>query len=95
MDESIAKHGGRPTLPVRLVNLCRASHASRILNDPASRRVSVMMPCTIAVYSGEEGVTHVATMNAGLMGKMFGGVVAEVMGGPVSTEQADIISFLE
>ncbi len=95
IDESIVKHGGKPTVPVRLVNLCQADHASRILNDPASRRVSVMMPCTISLYSDEAGQTHVASMNASLMGRMFGGVVADVMGGRVGPEQETILSALE
>ena len=32
-------------------------------------------------------------MNAGLLGRMFGGAVAEVMGGSVATEQQKFIAF--
>jgi hypothetical protein len=53
-----------------------------------------MMPCTIAVYEGAGGATRVATMNAGLMGRMFGGEVARVMAGPVASEQAGFVAGL-
>lgn len=91
MEESIKKHGGGDILPVRLVNLCQANHAARILNDDSARRVSVMMPCTIAVYQKQDGKTYVGTMNAGLMGRMFGGTVAEVMGATVAREQREFV----
>lgn len=56
--------------------------------------VSVMMPCSIAVYQKNDGKTYVSTMNNGLMGKMFGGVVAEVMGGPVAANEEKFMAFL-
>ena len=34
------------------------------------------------------------TMNAGLMGKIFGGSVARVMGGPVAEDQQRFIAFV-
>lgn len=95
LDESIAKHGGKPVPPVRLVKLCQPHHASAILSDPASRRVSVLMPCTIALYEGPDGKTRAASMNAGLMGRLFGGVIAEVMAGSVAPEQEKILSALD
>lgn len=95
LDESIAKHGGKPVPPVRLVKLCQPHHASAILSDPASRRVSVLMPCTIALYEGPDGKTRAATMNAGLMGRLFGGVISEVMSGSVAAEQEKILSALD
>jgi uncharacterized protein (DUF302 family) len=93
LDESVKKHGGGELRPVRLVNLCQAQHAARILNDEQARIVSVMMPCTIAVYEKADGKVAVGTMNAGLMGRLFGGVVAEVMGGPVAREQREFVAF--
>jgi uncharacterized protein (DUF302 family) len=94
LDQSVRKHGGADLPPVRLVNICQAHHASRVLADPADRRLAVMMPCTIAVYEGAGGATRVATMNAGLMGRMFGGEVARVMAGPVASEQAGFVAGL-
>jgi uncharacterized protein (DUF302 family) len=95
LDESVEKHGGGELRPVRLVNLCQAQHAARILNHDPARKVSVMMPCTIAVYEKADGTIAVGTMNAGLLGRLFGGVVAEVMGGPVAREQREFVAFCE
>ncbi len=94
LDESVAKHGGPKLRPVRLVNLCQAQHAGRILGDDTARRVSVLMPCTISVYEKQDGSVWVAAMNPGLIAPLFGGVVDEVMAGPVAREQASFIAAL-
>jgi len=38
------------------------------------------MPCTLAVYEADDGKVYISKMNTGLMGKLFGGTVAEVVG---------------
>ena len=95
LDESVKKHGGAEVLPVRQINLCQASYASTILADDQARIASVMMPCTISVYTKSDGKTYVGTMNPGIMGKVFGGTIAKVMGGPVAVDQAAFVSFLQ
>jgi uncharacterized protein (DUF302 family) len=92
--KSIEKHGGGVVKPVVLVDLCQAQHASKILNDDDARIVSVMMPCTVSVYVKEDGKAYVGFMNAGLLGKAFGGVVATVMGGDVAADQKKFLTFL-
>jgi len=92
LHKSVKKHGGKPVLPVMLINLCEAHHASSILGVDADRRLSVMMPCTISVYTKQDGKTYIGTMNAGLMGQMFGGNVATVMS-KVSEQQESFIAF--
>jgi uncharacterized protein (DUF302 family) len=93
LEASIARHGGADVPRTWLINLCQANHASRILADDADRVVSVMMPCTISVYEKSDGKTYIASMNAGLLGRMFGGTVAEVMGREVAAEQKGFIFF--
>ena len=95
LEASIAKHGGPAVPRTWLINLCQANHASRILKDDSDRVVSVMMPCTISVYEKSDGKTYIGSMNAGLLGGMFGGTVAEVMGEEVAAEQKGFISFAE
>lgn len=95
LDESVAKNGGPKVRPVRLVNLCQAQHAGRILGDDSARRVAVLMPCTIAVYEKQDGSVWVAAMNPGLIAPLFGGVVAEVMGGAVAKEQAGFLATVQ
>jgi hypothetical protein len=51
-----------------------------------------MMPCTIAVYEKANGSVALGTLNAGLLGRLFGGVVAEVMAGPVARAQQRFVA---
>lgn len=95
LEASIAKHGAPAVPRTWLINLCQANHASRILSDDSDRVVSVMMPCTISVYEKSDGRTYIGSMNAALLGRMFGGTVAEVMGEEVAAEQKGFISFAE
>jgi uncharacterized protein (DUF302 family) len=93
MQKSIAKHG--KTIPkITLLKICQADYADKILNTDDAMYVSVMMPCSMAVYQKDNGKTYVSTMNTGLMGRMFGGVVAEVMGGSVATDEKQFTQFL-
>lgn len=94
LDKSLAKDG-RTVLPVASVKICQPDHAEKVLKDDNARFLSVMMPCSIAVYEKTDGKTYVATMNAGLMGKMFGGTAAEVMAGSVADETAEFVKFAE
>lgn len=95
LDKSVKKNGGGDLPPVHLVNICQANHAYEILKEEGNRVVSVMMPCTISVYRKDDGNTYVGALNAGLMGKMFGGTVARVMGGDVAAAQRSFISFAD
>jgi uncharacterized protein (DUF302 family) len=49
------------------------------------------MPCTISVYEKSDGKAYIGSMNAGLLGKMFGGTVAEIMGEKVADDQQAFI----
>ena len=92
LEKSIEKNGGGTVLPVRLVNICQAKHAARILRDDSARRVSVLMPCTISVYEKGDGSVWVGAMNPGLIAPIFGGVVAAVMGKEVAIEQESFLA---
>lgn len=94
LSASVKKHGGYDLPATRLINLCQAGHAHRILDDDANKKISVFMPCTISVYQKNDGKVYLSTMNAGLLGKMFGGTVAEVMGKTVAAQQQKFISFV-
>jgi uncharacterized protein (DUF302 family) len=50
------------------------------------------MPCTISVYEKKDGKTYIGTMNAGLLGDMFGGTVTTVMK-EVASDQQSFIAF--
>jgi len=92
LDQSVKKHGGGDLPPVRLINLCQANHAFNILQQDQNKKISFFMPCTIAVYQKTDGKAYISSMNAGLLGQMFGGRVAEVMT-DVSADQQGFIAF--
>lgn len=89
LNKSMAKQGVRFDRPVRLVELCKAEYAKRVLSD--NPEVSTMMPCAWGVYEGADGKVYISGMNMGLMGKMFGGTVGEVMGGHVAQDEHKIL----
>jgi uncharacterized protein (DUF302 family) len=91
--KSIRKHGGGELPPVMLVNICQPGYAYDILKEDDNKIVSVFMPCTISVYEKSDGKAYVGTMNAALLGKLFGGSVAEIMGEKVAADQRKFITF--
>ncbi|HPG66991.1 MAG TPA: hypothetical protein PLO37_09110 [Candidatus Hydrogenedentes bacterium] len=40
------------------------------------RHVFALMPCSLALWEGDDGQTYATQMNTGLMGKRFGETVA-------------------
>ena len=89
MNKSLAKHGVHFAPKVRLVQACKAPYAAKVLAD--ARHMATMMPCRFAVYEGQDGKVHIAKLNTGLMGKLFGGTVAEIMGGKVAVDEEKIL----
>jgi uncharacterized protein (DUF302 family) len=74
---------------VRIVELCNANYAHDVLlSNP---EVSTLMPCSWGVCEGPDGKILISGMNVGLMGKMFGGRIAEVMGGAVAEDEHRIL----
>jgi hypothetical protein len=74
----LAGHG--PIDKVGSIALCNPRYASRILADANNRKVTAFMPLAIGVYEDGKGQVYVPQLDVGLMGMMFGGTIAEVMG---------------
>jgi len=92
MNKSLAKHDYEFEPKVTLVKLCHPEYASDILST--DRYVSAMMPCTMAVWEGDDGEVYLSKMNMSLMAKMFGGNIAEVMDGKVVEDEEEILEGL-
>lgn len=90
LNKSLEKHGHPLDAQVRVVQLCKAEYASDVLKT--DRYVSSLMPCAISVWEADDGTVHVSKMNTGLMGKLFGGNIAKVMGGKVAAEERRILA---
>jgi uncharacterized protein (DUF302 family) len=90
LQKALAKHNQKLDRRVTVIQLCKPEYAKSVLDS--DRHVACLMPCTIAVWEGDDGKTYLSKMNTGLMGTMFGGNIARVMGDAVS---GDIRAILE
>ncbi len=90
MNESMEKGGHPSSRTVRLVELCKAQYAKEVLDT--NPEVSTLMPCSWGVYTGNDGKVYISGMNMGLMGKLFGGNIAKIMGGSVAAEEHAMLS---
>jgi uncharacterized protein (DUF302 family) len=88
---AVAAAGGN-VLPVMMVEACSTKYSKPILKQDQTRMLSILMPCKISVYKKEDGKVYIGTMNAGLMGQMFGPLVGEIMG-EVAKDQKKFLSF--
>ncbi len=79
LKKTMAKYG-KDVAEVQVFEICHPDHAYRILSQEAERIVASLMPCRVAVYKRSDGKVYVSRLNSGLMGKMMGGVIPEVMG---------------
>ena len=69
-----------PMEKVCSVNVCNPRYAAQILKDDTNRGVTAFMPLAIGVYEDKNGHVFVSQLNVRLLGMMFGGTIAEVMG---------------
>ena len=91
IDVSVGKKG-YDVLPTAVIELCNPDLAGKILADEDARVVASMMPCRIAVYQRKDGGVTVSRMNTGLVSKLFGGFVAEMMAQATGDSEAIIAS---
>lgn len=89
--KAVQSDGGN-VLPVMMIEACSTRYSKPILKDDTVRFLSILMPCKISVYKKNDGKVYIGTMNAGLMGKMFGPMVGEVMG-HVAADQKKFLLF--
>ncbi len=87
--KAVAANGGN-VMPVLLVEACSTDYSGPLLKRADSRIFSILMPCTITVFKQDDGKTYIGTMNAGLMGKLFG--VADIMD-QVAADQKEFLAF--
>ena len=89
--KAVQTDGGN-VLPVMMIEACSTKYSKPILKDDSVRFLSILMPCKVSVYKKEDGKVYIGSMNAGLMGAMFGPMVGEVMG-KVAEDQKKFFVF--
>ena len=80
IQQNILDAGYKDMTRVKIVTLCNPHYANRILSEDKDKVVSTMMPLGIGVYETKDGSVYMSEMNVGLVGMMFGGTIAKVMG---------------
>jgi uncharacterized protein (DUF302 family) len=61
------------------ISICNPRYVSKILADDKNRGVTAFMPLELGVYEDKKGQVLVSQLNVGLLGKMFGGTISNVM----------------
>ena len=89
LNKAMNKHGVTLDKKVRIVELCKANLAKEVLST--NPEVSTLMPCAWGVYKEKDGNVYISGMNMGIMGKIFGGNIAKVMGNNVATDEERIL----
>jgi uncharacterized protein (DUF302 family) len=80
-----------PTMTrLQVIELCHAGYACEMLECKKSSCVA-MMPCAIAVYE-QGGRVYVASLNRGLIGRLFRREASTVMG-KVRADEREILRF--
>lgn len=92
LNAMMARNGVAFEPRVKLVEICKAKYAARVLKG--DRRLATLLPCAIAVYEDDAGQVWFSRLNVALMGRIFGGDVAEVMGRGVAGEERQILRRL-
>ena len=94
IDKSVKK-AGYEVAPVTVIELCHPKLAGTLLEDDDARVVTSMMPCRLSIYETSDGKVVVSRMNTGLVSKMFGGIVTEVMADATKGSEKIISSVLK
>jgi len=62
------------------IALCNPRYSSCILTEDGNKKVTAFMPVEVGIYEDKSKRVWLSEMNVSLLGKMFGGTIAEVMG---------------
>lgn len=89
--KAVAFSGGN-VMPVLLVEACSTKYSGPILKDSDTQILSLLMPCSIAIYKKDNGKVYIGLMNSGLLGQLFGTKVGSIMK-KVSADQKVFVTF--
>lgn len=86
----IEAEGGN-VLPVLLIEACSTKYSGPILKEDRVRFLSLLMPCKISVYKKSDGKVYIGILNAGLIGRLFGPLVGDIMEKVVADQQKFLV----
>lgn len=82
---------GDNALPVMMIEACSTHYSGPILKEDRVRYLSLLMPCKISVYKKGDGKVYIGTMNAGLIGSLFGPMVGGIMEKVVADQKSFLV----
>ena len=92
-NEEVKNHGGYDIGNFKIIKYCHGGYSAKMLDNDDSKKIGNMMPKTFAVYEKSDGQVFVSTMNGGIMGKLFGGEIEEIIE-DVSLEVEGMMRFI-
>lgn len=82
---------GGNVLPVLLIEACSTVYSGPILKMDEVRFLSLLMPCKISIYKKNDGKVYIGILNAGLIGRLFGSVVGDIMDKVVADQKKFLV----
>ena len=78
--------------PNRVLKMCEPKAAVKILVHDKYKKLTTMMPCTIAVYEKSDGKVFISLMDMRMLGMIYGGEIKAIADelGPQMMEMVDL-----
>ena len=76
--KNLMKTTGKDIGKNQVLKMCEPEAAVKILVNDELKKLTTMMPCTIAVYEKSNGKTYISMMNIEMLGMIYGGVVTGI-----------------
>ncbi len=92
-NQETIENGGSSIGNFKIIKYCSGKYSARMLKPDDNKKIGNMMPKTFAVYEKSDGQVFVSTMNGGIMGKLFGGEIEQIIE-EVSLEVEDMMRFI-
>lgn len=92
-NEEVVRNGGQPIGKLKIIKFCNGKYASQVLQKDYGKKISAMLPKSIAVYEKSDGSVYISTANGAIISKLFGGDISRIME-KVSLEVEDIMKFV-
>ena len=78
--------------PVEVYRMCKTPYAQELLTEEKDRKISCILPCSIAIYKKSDGLTYVSKLNMPLVTQLLGGTSVGIFYEKIAPEQNAIMS---
>ena len=78
--------------PVEVYRMCKTPYAQDLLTEENDRKISCILPCSIAIYRKSDGSTYISKLNMPLVTQLLGGTSVGIFYEKIAPEQNAIMS---